>query len=175
MSTVVFESGESGVNDTRRGLGILFSIAGLALFAACSSAGAKASPPAKPQLADIRIFFKLDSRLSGPTYGGERWVSPPTFTTTQPPVSVRVEGVDAKGNTARISPKWTPADPAIIAVSPAEGTEVKISVKQAGESSLEVKAGDVSRKLSIKARALPGNALMVEITPQPAAVTKAAR
>ncbi len=27
----------------------------------------------------IQVSFKLDPRLSGPTYGGERWISPPTY------------------------------------------------------------------------------------------------
>jgi hypothetical protein len=37
----------------------------------------KAAPAAA---ATINVAFKLDPRLSGPTYGGERWVSPPTYT-----------------------------------------------------------------------------------------------
>jgi len=116
----------------------------------------------------MSFFFKLDPRLSGPTYGGERWVLTPTYKTTLDPVSVRAEGLDGKGRPAKISPKWTSADPEMVTVSPPEGREVKISVKHPGESSMEVKSGEISRKLSVKASSLPSKALLVQMAPQAA-------
>src|SRR5882724_8014056 len=40
------------------------------------------------------------------------------------------EGLNENGRPAKISPTWTSADPEMVTVSPPEGSEVKISVKQ---------------------------------------------
>ena len=115
-------------------------------------------------LTDIQVSFKLDPRLSGPTYGGERWISPPTYTgaADQDTVEVRAQGLDAKGNLIRISPEWTPADPEMVTVSPSQGDAVTITVKRAGESKLKVSSQGVSKELQINAKPA-GNALQVEI------------
>src|SRR5256885_15819448 len=82
---------------------------------------------------EIRLSFKVDSRLSGPTYGGERWVSPRTYTTTSPlPVSAKAELVDANGTALNMSAEWTAVDRGMVDVSPVQGNEVKIWVKHAG-------------------------------------------
>src|SRR5574342_139624 len=54
-------------------------------------------------LTRINVSFKLDPRLSGPTYGGERWVSPATYmgASAQDAVEVRARTVDARGAPAR--------------------------------------------------------------------------
>src|SRR5439155_27115962 len=56
-------------------------------------------PPAAAAQSGIRVTFKLDPRLSGPTYGGERWVSPQTYSgaNAQDAVEARVFAVDDKG------------------------------------------------------------------------------
>jgi FKBP-type peptidyl-prolyl cis-trans isomerase FklB len=129
---------------------------------------AKSPEPSAGTLSGIQISFKLDPRLSGPTYGGEHWVSPLTYTgvTAQDTVEVRIEGIGPKGQPVKISPKWTPSDPEMVTVSPEEGSSVKITVKRAGESSLKVTAQGVSRDLSIKAET-KGGAIQVSITPEP--------
>lgn len=107
---------------------------------------------ATPALSDITISLKLDPRLSGATYGGERWISSPTYTgaSAQDAVEAKAMGVGLKGEPVRISPKWTPSDSAMVTVSPAEGEQVKITVKSAGESKLEIETQGISKTLVIK-------------------------
>jgi hypothetical protein len=56
-----------------------------------------------------------------------------------------------------------PSDPEMVTVSPSEGNAVRITVKHAGETNLDVAADGVSKTLSIKARQL-GNAIQMEIS-----------
>jgi hypothetical protein len=114
---------------------------------------------------DIRFAFKLDPRLSGGTYGGERWVSPPTYTgvSAQNTVEVRAGVFDAAGMPMNISPEWIPDNPALVSVSPGDGKRVRITVQGAGESRLKVNANGVSRELVIKAKS-ENDALQMEIS-----------
>ena len=68
---------------------------------------------------------------------GDRWFSAPTFTTVQDTnrvnVEVRAVGRDASGRKAQIAPEWVSADPKMVSVSPARGSEVTITVHRAGE------------------------------------------
>ncbi len=115
-------------------------------------------------LTGIQVSFKLDPRLMSGVYGGERWVSPPTYVgaNAQDTVEVRALGVDAKGKPIRISPQWIPSDPEMVTVSPGQGDAVKITVKRAGESKLQVTTQGVSNELEIKA-ASRNNILQFEI------------
>jgi hypothetical protein len=112
----------------------------------------------------ITLSFKMDPRLSGPTYGGERWVSPPTYTgaAAQDTVEARAQAIDANGRPSDASFRWTPADPQMLSVSPGQGDRVKIAVKHAGESKLKVVAQGSSRELLVKAKSL-GKTIQVEI------------
>jgi hypothetical protein len=64
---------------------------------------APASTPVAPETPSLKVLtvaFKLDPRLTGGTYGGERWVSPPKYTTAGEEadvatVEVRIHGLDA--------------------------------------------------------------------------------
>lgn len=107
----------------------------------------------KAAVAAIHFSFKLDPRVLGPTYGGERWGSPPTYTgaSGQDAIEVRASAVDARGTPAKESIGWSPSDPEMVTVTPAGGDRVKIVVKRPGESGLMVKSGGASRKLTIKA------------------------
>lgn len=128
----------------------------------------RAATQAPGDLADIAVSFKLNPELTRGLYMGDRWVSPPTFTSRAPVgtevvVDARAEGRDGKGRTTKIIPRWTPADPEMVTVTPGEGKDVKITVKRAGETTLEVAAQGFSKDLSIKA--IPkGGAIRVEIT-----------
>ena len=124
--------------------------------------------PAAADKTSLQVSFKLDPRILSGVYGGERWVSPPTYTTTLDTVEARVAGVDSKGGIKKISAKWTPSDPEMVTVSPSEGNEVKIAVKRAGESSLRVTSEGVSKELAIKA-AYQNDVMQVEIRPAPPA------
>jgi len=121
-------------------------------------------------ITDIRLSFKLDPRLSEPTYGrGERWASPTTYigANAQDTVEARAQGVDVKGGPTKISPEWIPSDPEMVTVSPSQGDQVKITVHRAGESKLKVTAHGFSKELVVKAKYL-GPAIQVQIT-QPVA------
>lgn len=138
-----------------------------ALISVLSAGVIQANPQAAEQAAasDIKVSFKLDPRLSGPTYGGERWVSPPTYTgaSAQSTVEVRAQVLDAKGKPMNVSPEWKPEDPGMVSVSPGQGKQVKITVQSTGESKLQVAAPGFSRELSIKATE-KDNVLQVEIS-----------
>jgi FKBP-type peptidyl-prolyl cis-trans isomerase FklB len=134
----------------------------LLLLGAAPASPQAAEPSATPR--EVRISFMLDPRLLGPTYGGERWIAPPTYTGTsgQDTVEVRADVVDAQGVRAKSSPRWIPSDSEMVTVSPSEGGRVKIIVKRAGESKVKVVAPGVSRELVVKAQ-YQGKVIQVEI------------
>jgi hypothetical protein len=114
----------------------------------------------------VKVTFKFDP---GPTYGGPRWLDPPYRSGLQggqAKVEARVEGVDTAGRPAKVAPRWTAGDPAMVVVSPVvagKPEHVRITVKRAGESKLEVTADGVSRVLRVKATQAIKNAMRVEI------------
>ena len=119
-------------------------------------------------LTGIAVSFKMDPRITRGMYMGDRWISPPTFTSTfqegkEITVEARVHGVDAKKNKMKVNPRWTPSDPGMVTVTPGEGSDVKIAVKRAGMSTLNVAAPGVSKELTIKATE-EGDVIRVEIT-----------
>lgn len=124
-----------------------------------------AARPAALPLADIEVSFQLDPRLTRGLYMGERWVSPPTYVGAagQDTVKARAEGFDARGKPVGTSPEWIPADPEMVAVSPGKGKEVRITVRRAGQSTLNVTSPGFSKELIVKATTR-GNALQVEIS-----------
>jgi FKBP-type peptidyl-prolyl cis-trans isomerase FklB len=124
-----------------------------------------ANPTIGP-LIDISVSFKVDPRLLGGTYGGEQWVSSDHYTgaAAQDIVEARAMGTDAKGTAVRITPKWISSDTEIMTVSPGQVDRVKIHVKRAGESKLQVVADGITKEFSIKADTLPTKAIQVRIT-----------
>jgi hypothetical protein len=122
-------------------------------------------PQAPRGAARIQLAFKLDPRLSGPTYGGERWVSPPTYSgaSAQDTVEIRAHPVDALGRPVQLEAEWSVSDAGLVTVAPSRGAQVRITVKRAGRGSVTVKAGGVTRTLTLTA-AQPHGALQVEIT-----------
>ena len=128
-----------------------------ALLVALSSLAGAAPAVAGEQKAEpagvIQLSFKLDPRLSGATYGGERWVSPPTYQGSSGQSIVEAKGslMDASGRPTKATIDWKPSNPEMVTVSPAGGEKVTITVKRVGESSLTLTSGAVSRKLSVKA------------------------
>jgi hypothetical protein len=129
--------------------------------------GAQPSPSGQPATTStILVSFKLDPRLQGGTYGGEIWVSPPAYVGIQGQhtVDARAAIVDADGGLTSISPDWTPSDPGMISVSPTLGAQVAIDVRQAGESTLTVTVGGLSKTLRITATAQAGRVVQVEIS-----------
>ena len=147
-----------------------FVTGGLMLFL-CAGVLVGSAPSEDPRAAsptDIGVLFQFDP---GPTYGGVRWISPPTFTSgaqkgTVGTVRVKVRGMAADGSSVTVVPEWTATDPEMVTVTPAENEEFLISVQRAGESTLRVAAGGVVRHLAIKAKILDG-AIRVEISQEP--------
>jgi hypothetical protein len=119
-------------------------------------------------LSGIGVSFKMDPRLLGGTYGGERWISPPTYFGAggQDTVEARALGIGPGGQPVPISPTWTPADLEMVEVSPREGHTVKITVKRAGESLLEVASRGVTKTLLVTAEH-KGSALHVQLSQKP--------
>ena len=117
-----------------------------------ADADAAPSPPAAA--AGLAVSFRLDPRLTTSSYLGERWVSPETFTLVvegpQVIVDARAHAVRAEGTTD-VSASWTPADPALLAVSSAEGHQVSIAIRREGRSTLEVAHAAGSRQLTVAA------------------------
>jgi hypothetical protein len=131
-------------------------------------AAVQSEKPGPPKdLAGISVTFKLDPRLATGIYGGERWVSPPTYTKVGEGKTVTVEarahGLDANRRPVAVIPKWTSSDPAMVTITPGERNQVTITVQRPGESSLHVTAQDASKELAIKA-AYQNNVLQVDIT-----------
>jgi hypothetical protein len=116
---------------------------------------------------DIKVSFKLDTRLTRGVYMGDRWVSPPTFTQVGEGKEVIVEaivkGLDSMGRLAKISPEWIAEDPDMVTITPGQGNKVKITVRRAGQSKLKVVSAEISRELDIKAM-YRDDTLQVEIS-----------
>ena len=122
---------------------------------------------AAASVANIQVWFKLDALITRGTYMGDRWVSPPTFTTVSTEkeaiIYARAQALDAQGRAVDASVEWIPADPKMVSASPGQGNGVELTVKRAGETSLEVTAGGFSKKLSVKATYKDG-AMRTEIS-----------
>jgi len=119
-----------------------------------------------PGLAGINVSFRLDPRISKGLYMGDRWLPPPYAQVgqgKQVTVEARAAGVADQGKPVNITPRWIPADPEMITVTPSQGKDVTITVLRPGESSVEVSSQGVSRQLSVKA-AFKGETLNVEIS-----------
>ncbi|MBI4776481.1 MAG: hypothetical protein HY788_20280 [Deltaproteobacteria bacterium] len=126
------------------------------------------APPDAAAITDVKVSFKLDPRLTRGQYMGDRWLSPPTFTSTlqagtKITVEARAHGLDALGRGILIDSEWIPSDPEMVSISPGQGKTVKLTVKRAGESRLKVVSNEITKELTIKAIA-KGDAMQVEIS-----------
>jgi FKBP-type peptidyl-prolyl cis-trans isomerase FklB len=128
-----------------------------------------ARPAPNSAVTDLRLSYKRDPRVVDPYHGIGPWASGPDFggATAQDTVEVRAEGVDAAGKPTKISPEWVPSDPEMVAVSPNQGDDVKITVHKAGESKLKITYQGFSKELVVKAKYV-GKFILVEIS-RPAA------
>ena len=116
---------------------------------------------------EFQISFKLDSRLTGSTYGGERWVPPPYGPIAYSGIytlEARVYQIDSGGRQEAIVAEWIPADPKLVTVSPDRGNQVTITVLGLGETSLLVKTQGISKTLYVKAAAQNDAVQVVEIS-----------
>ena len=115
----------------------------------------------------ISVFFKMEPRLTA-AYGGDRWVSPPTYTRVGDAngavVEARAQAQASANPKQRVDPpQWTTSDPAMVQVTPDKGGAVTITVKRAGTSSIRISSGEMTKELAVKAESRD-NALQVEIS-----------
>ncbi len=88
---------------------------------------------------------------------GDRWVSPPTYTSaahtgTDVAIEARALARDSSGRTVRgVTPIWTPADPGMVSVSPGERGAVRITVKRTGRTDVTVTSGGAAKRLTVAA------------------------
>ncbi|HET9551356.1 MAG TPA: FKBP-type peptidyl-prolyl cis-trans isomerase [Anaeromyxobacteraceae bacterium] len=123
-----------------------------------------------PAAGDLRLSFKLDPRLMGGTYGGDRWVAGPTYAGTngQDAVDVRAEVLDAAGKVMAAEPEWTASAPEVAAVSPRRGGQVRLTVKRVGEAKVTVAARGLARELVVRSKTVNG-VIQLELALAPAA------
>ena len=98
---------------------------------------------------------------------GERWLDLPfsqVGDAERVTVEARAQVLDHQQRAVATNLKWMSADPTMVTVGPEEGSQVTISVLRAGETSLRIDAGTVSRQLAITAEQ-KGGALYVTVTP----------
>jgi uncharacterized lipoprotein NlpE involved in copper resistance len=112
----------------------------------------------KPVMTDIRVYFKLDPRLTRGLHMGDRWVSPAAYLALPQSgsaitVEARAAAVDDRGRVMdrRVEVDWIPADPDKVTVSRAHGNATRITVHAPNESSIDVVAGGVITTLILKA------------------------
>lgn len=115
----------------------------------------------------LQVQLKVQGVTKENFYMGDVWVAPAKFSDVQVGTQyvgfARASGLDNEGNTVDLSPEWLPSDPAMVEIAPNPGQQVKLTVLKAGESSLTVTSGPVSKKLGIKASRRDG-AMYVEIS-----------
>lgn len=118
--------------------------------------------------AGISVFFKLDPRLTK-AYGGDRWVSPLTYTqvgdATTAVIEARAQARSATEKAKASSLQWTPSDPDMVQVMPDKGAAVTITVKRGGTSNIRITSGEMTKELAVKAETRD-NALQVAISQQ---------
>jgi hypothetical protein len=128
------------------------------------------APAPATSLSDIRISYKMDARLSGPTYGGERWIvssnfTGPVQTGKEATVEAKVDAVASSGASIAANAEWKPEDSGMVTVVPGENKQVKITVHHPGETKLIVASDGISKQLLVKAKSLAnGSATQVEIS-----------
>lgn len=160
-ATVPAPSPEAGAISASTAAGVAPPTA-TAPAAVAAAAGAPRDKGA-PVAAEVKVAFKVDPRLTGGMHLGERWVSPPKFTTTHSrdggktvTVEVRARAVDAEGRSVGgATPTWWAADPDVVAVSSGEGDRVELSVKRAGTTDLAVTAGGATARYTVVAAGSP--------------------
>jgi len=115
---------------------------------------------------DIQLSYKRDPRVVDPYRGLGPWVGGPGYAgaTAQDSVETTARVVDAKGQPTAARLEWITSDPGMVTISPSQGDHVTIAVHRAGESQLKIKAGGLSKDLTVRAK-YEGEFLVFEIAP----------
>jgi FKBP-type peptidyl-prolyl cis-trans isomerase len=157
-------------NRSTRVFAVTVFVVGSALASGATLAAQDEAPrTATASVTGIQLSFKRDPRMVDSFRGIRPWVTGSNYTgaTAQDSVEVRAEGVNATGNSVKISPEWSSSDAQMITVSPSQGDTVKITVHKAGESRLKITYQGLSKELVVKAQYV-GKFIVFEIAPPPA-------
>jgi len=116
-------------------------------------------------LSDLRVSFKLESRLTRSLYMGDRWLSPATYLQVGAgddcTIEASIRGLDAEGNAVKTPATWRVADPEMVSVSaPGPGNTVKLTVVRPGETTVEITAEGISKQLPLHAKSYGGTLLV---------------
>ena len=104
------------------------------------------------------VSFKMDPRIASGNYGGERWVSPPTYVRLGEGKTCTIEARTPGAGTT-----WIPSDPAMVTIAPGHSQQITMTVLRAGESRVRVASDAGVTELTIKA-AYRNDTLQVEIS-----------
>ena len=100
--------------------------------------------------ADPKIAFKLDPRVTGGLYMGDRWVAASNFIQVQNGARLIVAAKGPQGAS------WVAADPSMVTVTPVSDREVRLTINRAGATTMTA-AGKV---LTIKAEPAAAQGLL---------------
>lgn len=136
----------------------------LVALAAATPSSPRAADGGRPAVAALQVSLLVDPRLSGPTYGGERWTSasPYVGTNAQDTVEARATAT-IRGRPLRVDAQWRTSDPELVTIARARGDRVRLVVRRPGESTVTVSHGGASRTLTVKAER-PNGRWQVTIT-----------
>ena len=102
--------------------------------------------------ARLALSFKLDPRMISGVYGGgDRWVSPSSYTKMGEGSTCTVEVRTQNAAGDPVVATWTTADPEMVQIQPNQGTQVKLVVQRAGDTHVHVVSDAGSNDLTIKA------------------------
>ncbi len=103
----------------------------------------------------LKVYFKLDSRLTQSLYMGERLVAPDLFTSAVVEgavvaIEAEARSPDAIGDPRPIAATFTAADAARIGITPAGGDRVTLSINGcSGPSTVTVSGAGLSTLLTV--------------------------
>lgn len=124
------------------------------MLVGCKTSASEPPPTARES---ISVSYRLDPRLAGGTYGGERWIKGPSYTSSAQPGPAAV--IEAKA----AATKWTASDPSMVTVAPVSPGRVRITVRKPGESRLTLSDEHAMTELVVRGRSVGNSALQVEI------------
>ncbi len=152
----------------RKSFCLIIAVSMLNVFAgvvlAQNAASAAESEPGS--IESLQVKFQVDPATTKSLYMGEVWVAPAQFTGAQAGrmfnVAARAVGLDSQGTPLDVEATWKSSDPTLVKVTPETGKQVKFFVLKAGQGTVMVSFGNLTRKLDVKATSQTG-VMQVEI------------
>jgi hypothetical protein len=125
----------------------------LAIAALATASLLMGVPSSVAQTPGIQVAYKLDSRITGGSYLGVRWVAPAIFRTARlSGKSIKVQALaqlfGATGDNLRVVASWVPANSNVVSVAPS-GTEVTLTVRCGPKTTMRVEAAAGARNVAV--------------------------